>query len=36
MDKARRQVAEETSKMAAELGLPAGMNLPGMGLPGLS
>jgi DNA-binding YbaB/EbfC family protein len=28
--KARRLVMEETSKMAAGLGLPAGMNLPGM------
>jgi len=31
LDKVRRLVAEETSKMGASLGLP-----PGMGLPGLS
>jgi DNA-binding YbaB/EbfC family protein len=36
LDKVRRLVAEETQKMAAGLGLPAGMSLPGMGLPGLS
>jgi DNA-binding YbaB/EbfC family protein len=30
MKKARQQVAEETTKMATELGLPAGMGLPGM------
>jgi DNA-binding YbaB/EbfC family protein len=36
LEKVRRQVAEETSKMAASLGLPAGTGLPGMGLPGLS
>jgi DNA-binding YbaB/EbfC family protein len=35
LDKARRLVAEETTKMAQGLGLPAGMSLPGMGLPGL-
>jgi nucleoid-associated protein EbfC len=29
--KARQQVAEETSKMASGLGLPPGMELPGMG-----
>jgi DNA-binding YbaB/EbfC family protein len=29
--KARQQVAEETSKMATGLGLPPGMELPGMG-----
>ena len=28
--KARQAVAEETSKMAAGLGLPPGMNLPGL------
>lgn len=27
---ARQSVAEETAKMAAEIGLPPGMNLPGM------
>lgn len=31
LKKARQQAAEETSKMAAGLGLPAGMNLPGLG-----
>ena len=31
MQKARMQVAEETSKMATGMGLPAGMTLPGMG-----
>src|SRR5437763_10717530 len=30
IQKAREQVAEETGKMASNLGLPAGMNLPGM------
>jgi DNA-binding YbaB/EbfC family protein len=30
IQKAREQVAEETSKMAANLGLPPGMGLPGM------
>jgi DNA-binding YbaB/EbfC family protein len=34
MNKARHQAAEETGKMAAALGLPAGMNLPGLTLPG--
>jgi DNA-binding YbaB/EbfC family protein len=34
LDKVRRQVAEETGKMATGLGLPPGMNLPGIGLPG--
>lgn len=33
MEKARPLIAEETQKMAADLGLPAGMTLPG--LPGL-
>jgi DNA-binding YbaB/EbfC family protein len=28
---ARQSVAEETAKMATELGLPPGMNLPGVG-----
>jgi len=30
IDKARQLAASETSKMATELGLPAGMNLPGL------
>jgi DNA-binding YbaB/EbfC family protein len=30
LSKVRQMVAEETSKMASSLGLPAGMNLPGM------
>ena len=29
--KARQQVAEETNKMASSMGLPPGMELPGMG-----
>jgi len=29
--KVRQQVAEETTKMAGGLGLPAGMSLPGLG-----
>jgi DNA-binding YbaB/EbfC family protein len=31
MRRARQLAAEETSKMATGLGLPAGMNLPGLG-----
>jgi DNA-binding YbaB/EbfC family protein len=31
MERARVQAAEETSKMAGNLGLPAGLNLPGLG-----
>jgi DNA-binding YbaB/EbfC family protein len=31
LQKSRQLVAEETGKMAAGLGLPAGMNLPGLG-----
>jgi DNA-binding YbaB/EbfC family protein len=31
LDRARRQAAEETSKMAGALGVPAGLNLPGLG-----
>jgi DNA-binding YbaB/EbfC family protein len=31
MSKARLQAAEETSKMAGNLGLPPGLNLPGLG-----
>jgi hypothetical protein len=30
LTKARQSMAEETQKMAAELGLPAGLNLPGL------
>jgi DNA-binding YbaB/EbfC family protein len=30
LQKVRAQIAEETQKMAMNLGLPAGMNLPGM------
>jgi len=35
LDKSRRQVADETARMAADLGLPIGAGLPGLGLPGL-
>jgi DNA-binding YbaB/EbfC family protein len=31
IERVRKKSAEETQKMAAELGLPAGMNLPGLG-----
>lgn len=31
IQKARQQTAEETSKMASNLGLPPGLNLPGLG-----
>jgi DNA-binding YbaB/EbfC family protein len=31
LQRVRQLVAEETSKMASGLGLPAGMNLPGLG-----
>jgi nucleoid-associated protein EbfC len=31
LGKAREQVAEETSKVAMGMGVPPGMNLPGMG-----
>jgi DNA-binding YbaB/EbfC family protein len=31
MNKAREQVAEETGKLASGLGLPPGLNLPGLG-----
>lgn len=34
MNKARHQAAEETGKMATALGLPPGINLPGLNLPG--
>jgi DNA-binding YbaB/EbfC family protein len=30
IDRARQMVASETSKMAADLGLPPGLNLPGL------
>jgi DNA-binding YbaB/EbfC family protein len=33
--KVRQQSAEEYAKMATNLGLPAGVNLPGLGLPGM-
>ncbi len=32
--KVRQQAAEETGKMAASFGLPAGLPLPGLSLPG--
>jgi DNA-binding YbaB/EbfC family protein len=32
--RARQQSAQETQKMAAELGLPPGLNLPGLEQPG--
>ncbi len=31
VEKARQLIADETQKMAAELGLPPGLNLPGLG-----
>lgn len=31
LQKAKQQVAEETNRMAVGMGLPPGMNLPGMG-----
>lgn len=31
LDKARELIAAETQKMAGELGLPPGLNLPGLG-----
>jgi DNA-binding YbaB/EbfC family protein len=34
LHKARQQTADETGKMAISLGLPPGMNLPGLQLPG--
>jgi nucleoid-associated protein EbfC len=33
LERIRKQVAEETGKMAAGFGLPPGMGLPGMGEP---
>jgi DNA-binding YbaB/EbfC family protein len=35
LDKVRQQAADEYAKMAANLGLPVGMNLPGLGMPGM-
>lgn len=34
LDRVRGQTAEETGKMATNLGLPPGMSLPGLQLPG--
>jgi hypothetical protein len=34
MSKARHQAAEETGKMAAAIGLPPGIDIPGLNLPG--
>jgi DNA-binding YbaB/EbfC family protein len=34
LERARQLVTEETSKMAAGLGLPPGFGLPGFGVPG--
>jgi DNA-binding YbaB/EbfC family protein len=34
LDRARQLTAEETAKMTSALGLPAGLGLPGMPLPG--
>ena len=31
LDKARKAVGDESGKLAANLGLPSGLNLPGMG-----
>ena len=31
LQKVRQQVTEETGKMASNLGVPAGLNLPGLG-----
>jgi len=31
LKKVRQQVAEETSRLAGDMGLPAGLNFPGMG-----
>jgi DNA-binding YbaB/EbfC family protein len=33
--KIRQQSAEEYQKMALNLGLPAGVNIPGLGMPGM-
>ena len=34
LERVRQQIAEETGKMASSLGLPPGINLPGLNLPG--
>jgi DNA-binding YbaB/EbfC family protein len=34
LERARQQVAEETGKVASGLGLPAGLGIPGLQLPG--
>lgn len=34
VDRARQQTAEETGKLAAGLGLPPGLTIPGLQLPG--
>jgi DNA-binding YbaB/EbfC family protein len=34
ISRAREQAAEETGKMASSLGIPPGMNIPGLQLPG--
>jgi DNA-binding YbaB/EbfC family protein len=31
LDRARQQVSEETTRMATSLGLPPGLNIPGLG-----
>lgn len=36
LEKIRQQLAEETGKMASGMGLPPGMNLPGLPFPGAS
>jgi DNA-binding YbaB/EbfC family protein len=33
LERVRQQTAEETSKMAAGFGIPAGLNLPGLAVP---
>ena len=34
LERIRRQVAEQTSKMASGLGMPSGISIPGLSLPG--
>jgi DNA-binding YbaB/EbfC family protein len=34
LSKARKLAAEETQKMASSFGLPSGLNIPGLALPG--